>query len=121
MGKQGLAAFLSEPRFEGLPATLETPGPDKKGADKKEVQAAKRLRKAGLKRRRRERTRAWGWLSLMQTPGSCGCGASSRTTSVDCPRGEATVRTCAYPAIASSMLHHGVGARESSRASRSSG
>ena len=51
MGKQGLAAFLSEPRFEGLPATLETPGPDKKGPDKKEVQAAKRLRKTGLKRR----------------------------------------------------------------------
>ncbi len=44
MGKQGLAAFLSEPRFERLPATLETPGPNKKGADKKEVQAAKRLR-----------------------------------------------------------------------------
>jgi deoxyribonuclease IV len=51
MGKQGLAAFLSEPRFEGLPATLETPGPNKKGPDKKEVQAAKRLRKTGLKRR----------------------------------------------------------------------
>jgi len=51
MGKQGLAAFLSEPRFEGLPATLETPGPNKKGPDRKEVQAAKRLRKAGLKRR----------------------------------------------------------------------
>jgi deoxyribonuclease-4 len=51
MGKQGLAAFLSEPRFEGLPATLETPGPSKKGPDKKEVQAAKRLRKSGLKRR----------------------------------------------------------------------
>jgi deoxyribonuclease-4 len=53
MGKQGLAAFLSEPRFEGLPATLETPGPNKKGPDKKEVQAAKRLRKAGLKRRQK--------------------------------------------------------------------
>jgi len=52
MGKRGLEAFLSEPRFEGLPATLETPGPEKKGADKKEVQAAKRLRKAGLKRRK---------------------------------------------------------------------
>jgi deoxyribonuclease-4 len=51
MGKQGLAAFLSEPRFEGLPATLETPGPNKKGPDKKEVTAAKRLRKAGLKHR----------------------------------------------------------------------
>ncbi len=52
MGKQGLAAFLSEPRFESLPATLETPGPNKKGPDKKEVQAAKHLRKAGLKRRK---------------------------------------------------------------------
>ena len=52
MGKKGLAAFLSEPRFEGLPATLETPGPIKKGPDKKEVAAAKRLRKAGLKARR---------------------------------------------------------------------
>lgn len=51
MGKRGLAAFLSEPRFEGLPATLETPGPDKKGSDKKEVTLAKRLRREGLKRR----------------------------------------------------------------------
>lgn len=53
MGKSGLRAFLSEPRFEGLPATLETPGPEKKGPDKKEVTAAKRLRGEGLKRRGR--------------------------------------------------------------------
>jgi deoxyribonuclease-4 len=52
MGKKGLAAFLSEPRFEGLPATLETPGPNKKGPDRKEVLAARRLRTAGLKARR---------------------------------------------------------------------
>jgi deoxyribonuclease-4 len=52
MGKKGLSAFLSEPRFDGLPATLETPGPRKKGPDRKEVLAAKRLRKAGLKKRR---------------------------------------------------------------------
>jgi deoxyribonuclease-4 len=51
MGKRGLMSFLSEPRFDGLPATLETPGPDKKGTDKKEVTAAKRLRREGLKRR----------------------------------------------------------------------
>ncbi len=51
MGKHGLATFLSEPRFEGLPATLETPGPRKKGPDRKEVLAAKRLRKSGLKAR----------------------------------------------------------------------
>jgi len=53
MGKTGLRAFLSEPNFDGLPATLETPGPSKKGPDKKEVQAAKRLRREGLKRRRK--------------------------------------------------------------------
>src|SRR5262245_26565204 len=51
MCKKGLAALLSEPRFDGLPATLETPGPRKKGPDRKEVLAAKRLRKAGLKSR----------------------------------------------------------------------
>ncbi len=51
MGKKGLATFLSEPRFEGLPATLETPGPAKKGADRREVTAAKRLRREGLKAR----------------------------------------------------------------------
>jgi len=51
MGRKGLAAFLSEPRFEGLPATLETPGPDRKGSSKAEVTAARRLRREGLKRR----------------------------------------------------------------------
>jgi deoxyribonuclease IV len=51
MGRKGLAAFLSEPRFEGLPAAIETPGPNKRGPDKREVQAAKRLRKVGLKAR----------------------------------------------------------------------
>ena len=51
MGRRGLSAFLSEPRFEGLPATLETPGPEKKGTSKAEVTAAKRLRREGLKRR----------------------------------------------------------------------
>ena len=53
MGKQGLAAFLSEPRFEGLPATLETPGPAKKGPDSKEVQppsaSAKRASNGAVK------------------------------------------------------------------------
>ena len=51
MGPKGLAGFLSHPAFEGLPATLETPGPNKKGSDRKEVSAAKRLRREGLKRR----------------------------------------------------------------------
>jgi deoxyribonuclease-4 len=51
MGKRGLSAFLSDPRFEGLPATLETPGPEKKGTSKAEVTAARRLRRDGMKRR----------------------------------------------------------------------
>jgi deoxyribonuclease-4 len=51
MGKRGLSAFLSEPRFEGLPATLETPGPEKKGTSKAEITTAKHLRREGLKRR----------------------------------------------------------------------
>ena len=52
MGKRGLSAFLSEPHFEGLPATLETPGPEKKGSSKAEVTLAKRLRREGRERRR---------------------------------------------------------------------
>ncbi len=51
MGRYGLAPFLSEPRFEGLPATLETPGPEKKGADRREVALAKRWRRRGLEER----------------------------------------------------------------------
>ena len=53
MGKQGLAAFLSEPRFEGLPATLETPGPNKKGSGpQKKSQPPSAYAEKGLKRRR---------------------------------------------------------------------
>jgi deoxyribonuclease IV len=51
MGKRGLSAFLSDHRFENLPATLETPGPNRKGTSKAEVTTAKRLRREGLKRR----------------------------------------------------------------------
>jgi deoxyribonuclease-4 len=51
LGRRGIATFLSEPRFEGLPALLETPGPDGHGPDRREVQRAKRLRREGLKRR----------------------------------------------------------------------
>ena len=47
MGAEGIATFLSEPRFEKLPALLETPGPDKKGADAAEVGRARELREQG--------------------------------------------------------------------------
>jgi deoxyribonuclease-4 len=52
LGRRGLRPFLSEPRFEGLPALIETPGPDGRGPDRKEVRLAKRLRKEGLASRR---------------------------------------------------------------------
>ena len=51
MGRKGIATFLSEPRFEDLPALLETPGPEKKGPDRAEVRLTKRLREQGLKNR----------------------------------------------------------------------
>lgn len=51
LGRKGLRPFLSEPRFEDLPALIETPGPDGHGPDRKEVEVAKRLHREGLKAR----------------------------------------------------------------------
>ena len=51
LGRKGLRVFLSEPRFEELPALIETPGPDGHGPDRSEVRTAKRLRREGLKQR----------------------------------------------------------------------
>jgi deoxyribonuclease IV len=51
IGRRSLSVFLSEPRFEGLTATLETPGPEKKGPVRDDVRLARRLRNQGLKRR----------------------------------------------------------------------
>jgi deoxyribonuclease-4 len=53
LGREGIAAFLAEPRFEKLPALLET-GPEGEGApDLTQVELAKRLRERGLKMRSR--------------------------------------------------------------------
>jgi deoxyribonuclease IV len=54
LGERGLRVFLSEPRFEGLPALLET-GPEGAGPDLDQVKIAKRLRREGLANRRRHR------------------------------------------------------------------
>jgi deoxyribonuclease-4 len=54
LGSRGLGAFLSEPRFEGLPALLET----KLSAD--QVAIAKDLRKKGLAARKRRKANAKG-------------------------------------------------------------
>ena len=56
LGERGLRVFLSEPRFESLPAVLETPITD---ADtyRAEIRLAKRLRREGVANRRRARRR----------------------------------------------------------------
>jgi deoxyribonuclease-4 len=51
LGRKGLRVFLSEPRFEDLPALIETPGPDGHGPGRNEVRVAKRLRREGLAKR----------------------------------------------------------------------
>ncbi|MEA2438791.1 MAG: deoxyribonuclease [Thermoleophilaceae bacterium] len=51
LGTRGLSAFLSEPRFEGLPALLET----KLSAE--QVEIAKKLRKNGLAARKRRKAK----------------------------------------------------------------
>jgi deoxyribonuclease IV len=52
LGRQGCQAFLSEPRFEGLPCVLETPSPDKQGPTGEEVTLCFRLRRRGQTARR---------------------------------------------------------------------
>jgi deoxyribonuclease-4 len=47
IGADGLAAFLSEPRFQELPTVLETPGPSGT-IGRPEVQLARKLREKGL-------------------------------------------------------------------------
>ncbi|MCW3002819.1 MAG: deoxyribonuclease [Conexibacter sp.] len=56
LGEAGAAVFLSEPRFDGLPVILETPGPDKKGTPPEELALSLRLREQGLKDRAANRT-----------------------------------------------------------------
>jgi deoxyribonuclease-4 len=53
LGANGCAVFLSEPRFDGLPAIFEGPGVEGKAPTKADVDAMKRLRKQGLTQRRR--------------------------------------------------------------------
>jgi deoxyribonuclease IV len=55
LGDEGCAAFLSEPRFEGLPMIFEGPGVEGKAPAKADVAKAFRLRKRGLAARGRAR------------------------------------------------------------------
>jgi deoxyribonuclease-4 len=51
LGPEGCAAFLSEPRFEGLPAIFEGPGLEGKAPAAADVRRARELRAAGLEAR----------------------------------------------------------------------
>jgi deoxyribonuclease-4 len=51
LGREGLAAFLSEPRFEGLPALLEGPAPGGGAVNAAQVALARELRDEGRRAR----------------------------------------------------------------------
>ncbi len=51
IGRKGFRAFLGEPRFQEVPAVLETPGPQGKGPDRKEVLLTRRLWREGVRAR----------------------------------------------------------------------
>ncbi len=53
LGASGCAGFLSEPRFEGLPAIFEGPGAEGKAPAKADMERARELRANGLRSRRR--------------------------------------------------------------------
>ncbi len=52
LGRTGCAAFLSEPRFEGIACVLEGPGAKGKGVDRDDIEDAFALRDEGLAARR---------------------------------------------------------------------
>ena len=51
IGADGIAAFLSEPRFDGLPVIFEGPGATGKAVEKADIENAIVLRERGLKAR----------------------------------------------------------------------
>ncbi|MEA2311735.1 MAG: deoxyribonuclease [Solirubrobacteraceae bacterium] len=53
IGPDGMAAFLSEPRFEGLPCIFEGPGASGKAVEKPDIENALALRERGLAARAR--------------------------------------------------------------------
>ena len=53
LGARGCGAFLSEPRFEGLPTIFEGPGVEGKAPAKEDMDRARKLRANGLRARKR--------------------------------------------------------------------
>ena len=58
LGTRGCAAFLSEPRFEDLPALFEGPGFAGRAPEKEDIQRMKELRRNGLRSRKRRASRS---------------------------------------------------------------
>jgi deoxyribonuclease IV len=56
LGERGCASFLGAPPFQRLPCVLETPGVERSGPRREEVQLAMRLRTRGVAARRRVST-----------------------------------------------------------------
>jgi deoxyribonuclease-4 len=55
LGPRGCGAFLSEPRFEGMPAIFEGPGVDGKAPSARDIARARELRANGLRARARRK------------------------------------------------------------------
>ncbi|HXD54460.1 MAG TPA: deoxyribonuclease IV [Solirubrobacteraceae bacterium] len=55
LGEKGCAAFLSASGIQRLPCVLETPGENREGPPRSEVELVRRLRERGLAARRRRR------------------------------------------------------------------
>jgi deoxyribonuclease-4 len=53
IGPAGIAAYLSEPRFDGLPCIFEGPGKSGKQVEAEDIANAVKLRKRGLRARKR--------------------------------------------------------------------
>ncbi|HUN79118.1 MAG TPA: deoxyribonuclease IV [Solirubrobacteraceae bacterium] len=54
LGEEGCAAFLSAPGLQKLPCVLETPGENREGPSRTEVQLAMQLRQRGLQARKKQ-------------------------------------------------------------------
>jgi deoxyribonuclease IV len=55
LGEGGCAAFLSAPALQDLPCVLETPGENRSGPTREEIQLVVRLRERGLRERKEKR------------------------------------------------------------------
>ena len=58
LGEAGVSAFLSAPGLQRLPCVLETPGANREGPGREEIELAMRLRERGIAARRSRRANA---------------------------------------------------------------